>query len=551
MRKLVLLLLILTTRSVFAQGPDIDLRGECPLSKHSLRSIYLSSEKDSLGMAAIADTLAALAFPEAHVELESKGNRSSLAVHTGPRYTIGKITIIGDSISKSIEKDLVREHSGEPATAAVISRIAMAIVHYLSNSGHPFAQASVEQIDLLEECTVGVVFLGVPGPLSSFTECAVTGVDKGTARYLSRVAGIEAGNRFSDDEIVAARRRIATNRFIEVEDSAALEFRNEYSDCKLTFHAKAKPSNLVEGSFGYQPRVRTTKGYVKGYIRAEFENILRRGRVFSLFYNKKDPFSHELSFGFYQPFLFYRPISVSISISQIKYDSLYQQLALEATGEYTSIGPTSIRISTGWSKYTPIGSKFLGVFHSRKLWWGLGTTLNSSVGRLEQSLDLDVKYGVKQQYSFAGVKPAGSRIDDTRITGKYRASTSISASLLLSSVIEGGAIVTDEAVIPPTDLFRLGGALRLRGYREDQFFTDKFLSGSIQPQIGISAGAGVRLFADVAWFRMPSGESVARIGSGAGLVFGLATGELVMDIAWGKDDKFGDGKFYVRLESRF
>ena len=309
--------------------------------------------------------------------------------------------------------------------------------------------------------------------------------------------------------------------------------------------------NLLEGSLGYQPAFEDQSAYVKGFARMEFENLFGRGRRFSLRYNKKDPLSHEMAVGVYQPFVFYQPLSVSFAVEQLKYDSLYQKLSVKSRFEYGEGGNILVRVSGGWSRYTPQGSTFRGVFHSRQWWWGIGTTIDVTSSGIAQSVELDVVYGIKQQYGFAGFAPDDTRISDTRLNGAYKLKAYVLHSLNQNVFISGAAIVTDEELIPPSDLFKLGGVRTLRGYREDQFFCDRYAAFTLQPELSLAGNARCHLFSDGAWFRQVSTETLFRWGAGGGFEFVLPTGKLLIDMAWGKNDCFSDGKLYVILESRF
>jgi len=437
------------------------------------------------------------------------------------------------------------------ANESSFERIANTLVEYYNERGYPFAQVCLDDLELTAADMVDVTLRVVVGPLSHFDTCRVEGVDRQTAAYLVRISDIHPGERFSQGSIEASKRIFRSHRFLAVDDSVTLDFHDDFTRCVPGFRLRKLPTNLLEGSLGYQPAYGSQSAFVRGFARLEFENPLGRGRRFSIRYNKKNPVSHEVAFGFYQPFVFYQPLSVSFNLEQLKFDSLYQKISFDSGIEYAEAGNVSIRVKGGWSRYTPEGSAFRGIFHSRRWWWGIGSTVKLNSGDVLQVFDLDISYGIKRQYRFAGFAPERARTTDTRLEGGYELRTPLSRSLRHRLYLTGAAIVTDETKIPPSDLYKLGGARNLRGYREDQFFCERFALYTMQPELNLARGATFHLFSDGAWFRQSIGDVAFRWGAGAGFEFMLPTGKLLVDIAWGKDDSFGDGKLYVVLESRF
>ena len=440
---------------------------------------------------------------------------------------------------------------GMDASGVTIERIANELLEYYNERGYPFAQVCLDNLEQIDAGVIDVTMRVVVGPFTSFDTCEVGGVDPQTAAYLVRISDIQPGRRFSNRSIETSKRIFRSHRFLAVDDSVDLVFRDDFSRCIPVFKLRQLPTNLIEGSLGYQPAYAGQSAFVRGFARLEFENLLGRGRRFSIRYNKKDPLSHEVAIGFHQPFVFYQPLAVSADLEQLKFDSLYQMISLDAEVEYGEARNVSVRVSGGWGRYTPQGSVFRGIYHSRRWWWGIGSTVNLNAGDLLQVFDLDISYGIKRQYRFAGFAPEDARTTDTRLEGGYILETPLIGSLRQSLSVSGAGIVTDESVIPPSDLYKLGGVRNLRGYREDQFFCERYALFTAQPELELATGASFHLFSDGAWMRQSTDDAIFRWGAGAGFEFLLPTGKLLIDVAWGKGNSFGDGKLYVILESRF
>ncbi len=464
---------------------------------------------------------------------------------------ISEVHIIADTTVTADLAHLSKSLQGVNISEQALSGFANEVLTGLENSGYPFAQVRVRDLALSTNGEYELIVEVISGPLCRFDSARVVGVDTRTKEFLERIATVSPGGSFDQSRIERTLALYRQFTFLEVADSAKLKFLDDFSTCVPIFEVQRKPTNLIEGSLGYQPGYANRDGYLQGFVRIEFENLLGRGRRFEIAYNKRNPLSHRVRVGFYQPFILFQPFSLRGNVEQQRFDSLYQELSADASLAYSEFSAVSVRVRAGWQRFAPEGSRFIGVFHARRWWWGAGVTLSTARTDHRQILDIDLLYGTKQEYSFAGVRPGQERIDDTRIEATYRGSFPLYAAFSSGVRIDAAGIITDETDIPQSDLYKLGGARRLRGYREEQFLTERFLLASLQPTVRLAASARFHVFVDGASFKSVSGESLDRFGAGLGFMFELPNGALLIDAAWGEDDDFSDGKLYMILESRF
>ncbi|MBU1318590.1 MAG: hypothetical protein KKG33_07295 [candidate division Zixibacteria bacterium] len=545
-----LLILIGYCATALCGDLEIVIIGDDRVSASEIRYLLHNDLPDSALIDSVSDLYYSKAYPAAIVSLVHGERSDTLIVTTGNRYSIGDVSLSGDTMD--VENVFGgRIYRGVAANRKNFDGIANSIIDYYGEGGYPFVQVSVSDMSTPETGVIDLELNIVTGPETMFDTCRILGADPATAKYLKRISSVKPRERFNAGDILESIRIFRAHRFLSVDDSAYLDFRDDYTVCVPVFRVRQLPTNLLEGSIGYQPAYGNQSAYVRGFARIELENLFGRGRRISFRYNKKNPISHEVALGYYQPNLFYQPLSVSTDLEQLKFDSLYQKLSAQLTLEYGKGRGATIRLSGGWGKYTPLGSVYRGVVPSRRWWWGLGSTAQNTQSRFSQRVDLDIEYGIKQQFAFAGVEPADTRITDTRLRGSYVLSMPLLHRLQQKIGISGAGIVTDEDLIPPSDLLRLGGARNLRGYREDQFLCSRYALFTLQPELTLAKNARFHIFGDGAWFRQSSPESFSRFGVGGGFEFGLSNGKLLMDVAWGKNDSLGDGKLYATLESRF
>ena len=106
--------------------------------------------------------------------------------------------------------------------------------------------------------------------------------------------------------------------------------------------------------------------------------------------------------------------------------------------------------------------------------------------------------------------------------------------------------------MPFSDLFRVGGATTLRGYRENQFrgasvgwlnIEYRFITGKI---------SRLFLFSDVGFIsdRQQQGD-ISRYSYGAGIRASTAIGQIGIDFGIGEGDSFTNGKIHLSLNGAF
>jgi outer membrane protein insertion porin family len=112
--------------------------------------------------------------------------------------------------------------------------------------------------------------------------------------------------------------------------------------------------------------------------------------------------------------------------------------------------------------------------------------------------------------------------------------------------------------IEVSDLYRLGGATTVRGYREGQFLGSRVAWSNIEYRYGVGLRSFFYLFTDVAYVSSPdllssgiTASEQTKIGYGAGVRLDTAVGLLGVSLALGEGDTFSTAKLHLRLENEF
>jgi len=109
-----------------------------------------------------------------------------------------------------------------------------------------------------------------------------------------------------------------------------------------------------------------------------------------------------------------------------------------------------------------------------------------------------------------------------------------------------------------SDLFRLGGASTLRGYREGQFLGSRIVWTNLEYRFLVASRSFFYGFVDVGYFVQPAIDAIrmtaseqSKIGYGIGVRLDSALGLIGVSFALGEGDTFSTSKIHIRLINEF
>lgn len=129
---------------------------------------------------------------------------------------------------------------------------------------------------------------------------------------------------------------------------------------------------------------------------------------------------------------------------------------------------------------------------------------------------------------------------------------------VLTARLNGGLLLSKEPTL--NDLWRLGGAKSFRGYREEQFFSGRYVWGDLEYRFLLDARSYLLAFAAQGWTEQPpiqvgtspgSAVSATLRSFGVGLAYQTNLGMLQFTYAKSPDDPFSNGKVHVGIVADF
>ncbi len=159
-------------------------------------------------------------------------------------------------------------------------------------------------------------------------------------------------------------------------------------------------------------------------------------------------------------------------------------------------------------------------------------------------------------YEFGRKSIAGTSSETRRLTFELEVYYSPGTRQVLAGFVHGRGF--SSPLMGQSDLFRLGGATTLRGYRENQFQGSRIGWATLEYRLLTGGSSYFYAFVDGGYIAVPdrplaalSPMELTRIGYGAGTRTATALGLITVGLAFGEGDTFRTAKLHVRLSNEF
>jgi len=483
-------------------------------------------------------------------------------VDEGPLLRVKALHFDGTAaIDEKRMRDVCDTRPGALFSDAALTGDIERILDLYEMNGYPFASVRVGDIAVEpedDEALATITLIVDEGMLFTIDEITVEGNEVTRTAVIVRETRIGEGERYSADKLRAVRRRLERLQFFSSVSEPLLYVREGRGGVLL--RVVEGNTNMFDGVIGYQPpRGTFDEGYVTGMVNLSFRNLFGSGRRMDARWERATQDVSELDIRYLEPWIFGRPINVQGGYHQRQQDSAYVRRALDAS--VSLLATSDLRLTVRGMRIDVIPSEFSTLP-------GLTASATSS-GGLELYIDTrDNVYnplaGIQLRNSWDG----GSKRSRVAASDEWQSSfvqrleldAAVYAEVVNRTVfafsIHGREL--RGSVLDQSDLYRLGGALTLRGYREEQFPGTRL--GWINTEMRYTLGRRSFAFAffDFAYiFQQADVDhgreelSLYREGYGVGMRLETGLGIMGVSYALGRGDSFGDGKIHFGLINEF
>lgn len=521
---------------------------------------------------ALEDSLVVADYLFAHVDSVAldtlRRGRVNLSVYVnlGSLARVGRVQWQQDSlfVSPKVAR-AVRIHRGAVFRWAALRSDIAAILDDLNNHGWPFARVTILDIvpQVRDVPEVDVILRIQKGPQAKVSFLRFVGNKLTKSQVLQRETRLRLGKPYSELNAWRARRYLQRLPFLSSAEMPEIVF-DEAGRTGLAFTVVEAPSTYIDVVAGYLPgQSEGQTGTLTGLVDVNLLNLFGTGRRALIHWDRPGRTVQTIRLEYEEPWVARMPLALAAGFKQRIEDTLYveRELGLRATATLTEavevwgrarfqevITDSVSRATLGFSATRTHGLE-VGFQWDTRDW-----PLNPRSGAMFSTFA-----GIGWRRASADASLGGESRHRQNLAGlDAEAALEIFPRWVIDIAFHGKMLQSDEPEILLPDLFRLGGARSLRGYREEQFLGSRI--GWVNLELRYWLGPGSRFFGFVdggAFFRERwEGERRERlqgfkVGVGTGLRVETPLGIWGFDYALGEGDRLLSGKVHLSVRSEF
>ncbi len=460
----------------------------------------------------------------------------------------------------------ILDYKGKAATKGVISAIKQDVDDFLLNTGYVFAsvQMGLNVLPVSGNSMQGIfmdsvdVLLNIKPGAGYKVGQIQPGGTRTLPRVLQRLSMINIGDVYNERKLASARQKLFHTGYYEQVLEGTLKRDSVLNILYPEFIAEDVKGSILSAAMGYNSENIDASDRWIGFIEIQFTNLLGTARDLELRLSSRESVK-EMRFFYKEPWVLNLPMGVNGDFSLWLEDSVYHELEwglsifqdidfnskyiisyhnqansvfyFSEMGELMSTGSKSNRVGlrlivnlTGNNQYTPTGAVYeTGVYGVRR---------------------------TSQDTTIYLIKTEGQIKADLPVTNRLSVHIGLFASTNLP--------LSDSADIG--DLYRLGGAATLRGYRERELLTNIYIYGNLEWRYFFARNNNLFMFCDPALvnrFGQIERESTGLIywtralGYGLGTNLGRRNWYLTLVYALSLSRGISEGLVHVKIENRF
>ncbi|MEO0079251.1 MAG: BamA/TamA family outer membrane protein [candidate division WOR-3 bacterium] len=414
-----------------------------------------SSERLTQAGQKLREELAERGFLWAQVEWDTVGGpggvKVTYRVTAGPRARLAGWNFTGNKSIASLLLARSLPRRGTVLSRGVLSSALEEILSLYDRNGFPFVEVSAPAVrDSGGWVSPTLLVNEGPKVRVDFLEFSGSGSLKPT--LLLRAAGFRPGTGYSTGILQSWKRNLEKTGWAQVESEELVTSDGRFG---VRFWLTERHTTLISGALGYLPEDER----FTGMVRLRFLNLLGTGRKFeAAWHSVLTRTVYELSYT--EPWVFGSRLSGAGSIRQTVVDTSYSQTNITLSGVVGTRG-AELGVETGYERLA-------GLVNCRTVWAGTGFGLDTRDRPLNpgKGIILEVKTRVGERLSgdssSVGVGRAELELELFQTAGR----------LVLANRI-AGRIVSAQVELTEPELYRLGGAQSVRGYREGSFVSSR------------------------------------------------------------------------------
>ena len=487
-------------------------------------------------------------------------------ISEGRQTVVGSITLSGVTALPPAELlGGFEVHKGDPLDESVLERDIESLLARYEHYGYPFAQCSVSRLSGragTDQDTLDITLAVLEHERVTIDEIKVEGNTETDPSVVVRETRISPGEVYNPAKIEAIRQRLNRLNIFASVDEPQVYLRRDKGG--LLLRVQEGSTNTFDGVLGYVPgALPGESGYVTGLANVSMRNLLGTGRKLNFRWQREDRHSQELGLRYVEPWLFSLPLNIGFGFLQRQQDTSYVRRVFDTRAELMMNEELSISGLFGVESVIPSADAELQrVFKSSTTTAGLELQYDGRDDPYSPSSGVryrtDYQYGRKHlsDVPTAAAGQGSGRATVQRFGLDLEVYVPLFTRQVLALAVHGRELRSGQ--IEDGEMFRLGGARTLRGYREGQFVGSRVVWANTEYRLLPGRRTFLYGFVDTGYYYRPADPARSVIqsdafkyGYGVGVQLETGLGLVGVSFALGQGDSFSDGKVHFGLINEF
>jgi outer membrane protein assembly factor BamA len=477
------------------------------------------------------------------------GPENNMKISFGARYQLGDVIFEEDYIDTVEYGAPFEKKSLEAVMDSVIGSFQAEGFYYASATPYSFRKREGE---------VDIYFTFLKGPLVTISAVELAGLKRTDPDFLRRHLTINYGDTLRPRELEASARAFRRFDFLDLTGPPAVTPEAGFESVRIRYDLAERRPFSVEGAGGYVP---DDDGYFTWFLDLKGRNILGRGQKAGLLADRRERSKSVLSVYYGQPTFLLGRAETMLRIGTRDYRDRFYEFAAALSHETELNENISLRSQLGWKNVEPADTTARS-FQVYEVGVGIraGSVEAYKGAPVEFSLDWQISYsGRRYRQKENAAQITRAVYNDTRNELKARLGIPISALISGYTSIEVKDTQSSEKPLPFSEMYFIGGAGSLRGYRNDQFSGHRVVISKSELRFFVSYMDYLYPFVDGAYFEhydLGIDGEISKLedfkwGYGFGLRLSSDQRQLGMEFSWGEGANLDEPRLHITLGSRF
>ncbi|MBK9448044.1 MAG: BamA/TamA family outer membrane protein [Bacteroidetes bacterium] len=527
----------------------------------------------------VASQVVADGYQEFSVDTFFKEDRTlRLTVYPGRRYFYDTIRIPGlnevDYGKVNFER-LQRKHA--PFSSTDFQGRMIECLKAYQNKGFPFA--AFDSLEMTyrqggeDSIYASVDYQFAPGKLVTIDSVIIDGKVREKTKFIENLVSIYPGDAYSQENIDRARRLLNSSPYFKNAQPAKVEFLSE-TKAKVTLKLESRKSGKFDVLLGIlPPSGSNAKLQFTGLIDFQLVSpLFKAGEMLEFRFDKLVGSSQKLRLRFAMPYLFGSPMGIDGEFNLMKQDTSFLTRYFKVGVPYAFSPSLSVRvyyknkasslIST--RRYELDTSLVPPVLDGKDQTYGIGFSFENLDDRFSPTRGFRIRAdgGIGKKKVVRNPRLTenvyeGITVNLPKKESEIRIEWYQKYSKRMVLMLANSTYWLDQKQYFQNDLMQVGGSRSIRGFNENQFFTNFYSAITIENRFLLEERSYLFVFSDIAYLEDKAGlvKVMRPWGLGLGLTYETKAGMLSITYAAGQVAGIpfqpSRGKIHIGLVNQF